>query len=298
MKRRGLGTVVAAATGTVLLLLGTVPAASAATGPARAAAARQATPDCGPPPLLPRHSFPSRPHIDNRFLPLAPGTRWTLKGNVDGVPHTLVSTVTGLTKRIDGVTGVVVRDQDFGEKGRIQEDELAVFAQNWRGTVWGLAEYPEVYDHGKLVGAPDTWASGIDGTRAGIAMPAWPRTHTPPYDQGDAPSIDFRDCAQVLRTGQQLTVPAGSFDDVLVVDEWAPLDPSGGHQLKFYAPGVGLLRAAPEGQENNPEVLSLTSVQQLSPDELARTDREALAMDTRGRHRVSPDVWGLTPPAQ
>ncbi|MEU2236166.1 hypothetical protein ACH4A8_13125 [Streptomyces vietnamensis] len=251
--------------------------------------------NCGNPPALRPYRFPASPRVTNTFLPLKPGTRLVLTGDVAGEDHTVVTTVTDLTKVIDGVRTVVVFDQDLNGK-KVQESELAFFAQDWRGTVWRLGEYPEIYENGKLVGAPDTWISGVQGAKAGIAMLARPRVGTPTYTEGLAPEIDFLDCSTVVQTGQSVCVPVGCFDDVLVTDEFAPLDPEGGHQLKSYAPHVGNIKVEPVGEEN-PETLALTEFTRLTPKELAAVDKEVLKQDKRG-YRISPDVYGTTPPAE
>src|SRR6266511_6231049 len=89
---------------TPLLLIPTAPASAA---PAE---------DCGPPLALHRNDFPAVPTVDNAFFPLTPGTKWVLKGTVDGEAHTVVTTVTNLTKVIDGVTSAVVLDEDRSEE--------------------------------------------------------------------------------------------------------------------------------------------------------------------------------------
>ncbi|WP_225802231.1 hypothetical protein [Streptomyces sp. NK15101] len=250
---------------------------------------------CGNPPALRPYTFPARPKVNNKFLPLKPGTRLVLTGDVAGEDHTVVTTVTDLTKVIDGVRTVVVFDQDFNGD-EIQESELAFFAQDRRGTVWRLGEYPEIYENGRLTGAPDTWISGVEGAKAGIAMLARPRVGTPTYTEGLAPEIDFLDCATVVQTGQSVCVEAGCFENVLVTDEFAPLDPEGGHQLKSYAPHVGNIKVEPVGEEN-PETLSLTEFTRLGREELAAVREEVLEQDARG-YEISPDVYGTTPPAK
>ncbi|MFF0557635.1 hypothetical protein [Streptomyces sp. NPDC004266] len=266
---------------------------ASATAPAKSGPSSQG--DCGRPPALRPHTFPARPRVNNTFLPLKPGTRLVLTGDVAGEDHRVVTTVTDLTKVVDGVRTVVVFDQDFNGD-EIQESELAFFAQDRRGTVWRLGEYPEIYENGELVGAPDTWISGVEGAKAGIAMLARPRVGTPTYTEGLAPEIDFLDCATVVRTNQNACVPVGCFHHVLVTDEFAPLDPEGGHQLKSYAPHVGNIKVEPVG-EANPETLSLTEFTRLDRKELAAVRKEVLAQDARG-YEISPDVYGTTPPAQ
>lgn len=266
-----------------------------APSPAMAKSGSRAQNGCGNPPPLRRYMFPALPRVTNTFLPLKPGTRLTLHGDVAGEDHTVVTTVTDLTKFVDGVRTVVVFDQDLSGN-KVQESELAFFAQDWRGAVWRLGEYPEIYENGRLTGAPDTWISGVQDARAGIAMLARPHVGSPTYTEGLAPEIDFLDCATVSQTGQSVCVEAGCFDNVLVTDEFAPLDPEGGHQLKSYAPHVGNIKVVPVGEEN-PETLSLTEYTRLSAKEMAAVRREVLKQDKRG-YRISPDVYGTTPPAE
>lgn len=249
------------------------------------------TTGCGAPQRLDRDSFPGVPKIDNRFFPLVPGTEFTLRGTVGGSPHTVVTTVTDLTKVVDGVRTIVVLDEDLDGKV-LQEAELAMFAQDRGGMVWALGEYPEEYDNGQFAGAPNVWISGTAGAHAGISMHARPAVGTPAYLQGVAPKIDFKDCGQVLKTGQRECVPVKCYDDVLVIDEWAPLDPAGGHHQKFHAPGVGIVRVDATS-DTNPEVLSLVKYRHLCPTALAKARARALALDNHG-YQVSPDVFGRT----
>src|SRR5947207_259717 len=108
-------------------LVGTLLAPLLLIPTAQAAAQQQ---DCGPPLALHRNDFAAVPKVDNTFFPLAPGTKWKLKGTVDGEAHTVVTTVTDLTKVIDGVPSAVILDEDLGPTGELQEAELAFMAQD------------------------------------------------------------------------------------------------------------------------------------------------------------------------
>ena len=115
--------------------------------------------------------------IDNPWQSLQPGMQFTYRGRTiegtEAVGHRLVSTVTDLTKTIDGVRTVVVWDRDFSA-GELVEAEIAFFAQDDAGNVWELGEHPEAYEDGKIVESP-TWIQGIDRAQAGISMKAAPR---------------------------------------------------------------------------------------------------------------------------
>jgi hypothetical protein len=279
------------------ILVAALAAALALAAPAGPAAARTAAarPAAGTAlPTFDRDNFSHPATIDNRFLPFVPGTQFTLDGTVDGSPHRVVLTVTDLVKVIDGVRSVVLWDRDF-DSGVLAEAELAFQAQDDGGTVWNLGEYPELYENGRFVGAPDTWIPGVEEASAGIHMLANPRVGTPSYVQGEAPAIDFLDVGKVAKTGQHVCIGSQCYDNVLVIDETSPLDPTSGHQLKFYAPNVGNIRIAPVGGEQQ-EALTLTSVTHLSAAGLAKARVAVLLMEVRA-YLIS-DVYRHTPPAQ
>jgi hypothetical protein len=211
-------------------------------------------------------------------------------------PHRVVFTVTDLTKKIDGVTTRVLWDRDINA-GRLLEGELTFFAQDDAGNVWNFGEYPEQYDlRGRLEGAPDTWISGLANAKAGILMRADPRPGTSTYLQGNAPDIGFGDTARVTSLGRRACVPTGCYDDVLVTDETNPLEPGNGHQLKYYAAGIGNVRVAPRGGDEQ-EVLVLVKVRRLAARELRRVRSEALRLDRRGA-RTQAKTYGRTEPAR
>jgi len=260
---------------------------SALSLPTAAVADPSDTPECSPYTHFERGDFPAGATIDNPWLPLAPGYRYTFEGHANRggglLPHQVILTVTGLTKRINGVTTVVAWDQDVNEDV-LSESELAFFAQDDDGNVWTLGEYPEEYEDGYFTGAPSTWISGVSGAIPGIAMPAHPRTGGRPYLQGKSLDVEFYDCGQVFsRVG-----------DELVIDEWSPLDPDSGHQRKTYHRGVGNVSVAavddPEG-----ETLTLATTEQLTRADLAKADAAALKLEHRA-YRVNAD-YRTTPPA-
>lgn len=237
--------------------------------------------------------------IDNEWFPLPPGTQYVYRGQTieDGerTPHRVISTVTDLTKMINGVRTVVIWERDYSA-GELEESELAFFAQDSDGNVWHLGQYPEEYEEGKLVEAP-AWIAGLKGARPGIAMKAAPRLGTPSYSQGYAPPpINWVDHARVYKTGQKTCVPFGCFEDILVTEEFEPTKP-GAYQLKYYAQGVGNVRVGWRGKDDQKETLVLVRVIQLSAEALEEVRAEALALEERA-YRVSKDVYRLTPPAE
>lgn len=236
--------------------------------------------------------------ISNPYLPMTPGTQLTFEGRANrggGVlPHKVVFVITDLNKEIKGIPTIVAWDTDTNT-GQLVESELAFFAQDQTGRVWNLGEYPEEYKAGVFVGSPNTWISGMLGARGGIHMLAQPQPGTPSYQQGYVPRIDFYDCGQVVNSGQTVCVPAGCFNNVIVVEEWNPLDPEGGKQLKYHAPGVGIIKVEPLNDPEG-ETLVLTEIRQLSSEELNQAHEQALLLDQRGLE--SDKTYKRTEPAQ
>jgi hypothetical protein len=240
--------------------------------------------------------FPRPAVVDNRMFPLVPGTRFSYRGTiVEGgstTPHTVVFTVTDLTKVIAGVRTVVALDQDFLQ-GELQEQELAFFAQDAAGNVWNFGEYPEEYENGRLTGAPDTWITGTAGAHGGRHMLARPAVGMQ-YTEGRVPAIEFYDLSRIVSTSQVTCLPSGCLRRVLKVDEWSPNDPAGGHQIKYYAPGIGLVRVGARGGDSR-EYLRLAAVSHLGQTAMAQARAAALKMDRRAYH-ISK-VYRVTPRA-
>ncbi|MDR7158794.1 hypothetical protein [Arthrobacter sp. BE255] len=281
----------------LLLAFGSLTVMSAGT----AAAAPPSPELCGPGSAInfDRTDFQAWPQVDNKWFPLTPGMQFTTTGTVtsqDGVhEHSVVHTVTGLTKVIDGVTTRVMWDRDYDD-GELVESELAFFAQTRKGAVWLFGEYPEEFENGEFVGAPSTFVSGIAKAQAGIAMQALPRTGTPEYVQAYAPKVDFLDCGKVFQKHQYLCVPTGCYNNVLVIDERNPLEPDAGHQRKFYAAGTGLVKVTAVGGPDQ-EFMDLVSVKKLGAAQFAAVNAQALEQDERG-YTVSRSVYAKTPRAQ
>jgi hypothetical protein len=244
----------------------------------------------------------SSTQIDNRYFPLKPGSKLIYKGSAipedekTRVKRRVVTTVTDMSKWIDGVRTLVIWERDY-TAGKLGESEIAFFAQDKAGNVWLLGEYPEEYENRKVVDAP-TWISGQKGAHAGIAMLAKPNVGSPDYAQGFAPPpVEFIDRARVYKKGQKTCVPVKCYRDVLVIEEFEKGVPGVFH-LKYYAPKVGLVKVGWRGaNEEEKETLALVKRQQLSSKELANARKSALNLDNRAYKR-SADVYGKTPPAK
>ena len=131
-----------------------------------------------------RTNFDNSTTVDNKWFPLEPGDHSVFEGSAidDGqrISRRVLTTVTDLSKEIDGVNTMVVWERDYTE-GEEVEAELAFFAQDNYGNVWHMGEYPEEYEDGEFDKAPG-WLAGKEGATAGIAMraePGWELPATP-----------------------------------------------------------------------------------------------------------------------
>jgi hypothetical protein len=269
------------------------------TPPVPGTSSATATPSCKLIVNFQRSNFSKPAKINNKWLPLAPGTKFVLDGKANwgsGLRrHRVVFIITDLTKVINGVRAVVIWERDFNA-GQLVESELAFHAQDNKRNVWLFGEYPETYQHGKFTGAPDTWIAGTTRSKAGIIMLAKPRVGTPSYLQGLAPAIGFVDCAKVIKTGQKVCTPRKCYRNALVTDEWNPLVPEDGHQQKYYVRGIGNVRAGFVGGPEH-EVLTLTKKARLCAKAVAEVREEALKLDRRA-YRVSKNLYRHTRPAE
>jgi hypothetical protein len=299
--------VCAAAAALLLAACGSAPApapppAPAAPAPSAAAppAPPVALPQCGPVrvPAFDPANFRSPTKVTNRWMPLVPGTQFTMEGrsNIGGkvLPHQIVFTVTDLVKQIDGIPAMVTWDVDR-DKGQLAETELAFFAQDNDGNIWTMGEYPEVYQNGTFTGAPSTWIAGVSRAQAGVQIRSEPKVGGGEYLQGISPDVDFLDCAKDIKTGERTCVPTGCYDGVMVVDERSPLEADSGVQRKFYAAGVGGVRVEAVGDPEG-ETLVLIKISPPSAATLATARAEALKLDERG-YVNSKAVYGRTPKA-
>jgi hypothetical protein len=145
--------------------------------------------------------------------------------------------VTPERREVMGISAVVVRDTVI-VAGELVEDTFDWFAQDADGNVWYLGEDTAEYEAGEIVSTDGSWEAGIDGALPGIVMPADPSV-------GDAYRQEFypgeaEDLAEVVDVGERTAVAVGDFDDVVVIKEWNPLEPST-IEHKYHAPGVGVV---------------------------------------------------------
>ena len=232
----------------------------------------------GSTPALPRSDEPVEldptdftADVTNPWFPLEPGTRWTYRETTeDREVVRVVVTATSVTRKIaNGVTARVVRDTVTLD-GDIIEDTLDWYAQDAAGTVWYLGEDTAEFENGEVSTREGSFEAGVDGAQAGVIMPAAPEvgmSYRQEYYEGKA-----EDNGEVLALGQQASVPAGPYDDLVKTADTTPLEPDV-LEHKYYASGVGLVLTIDREGGGREELLSVTRV---SSADARRAGRVAL----------------------
>lgn len=178
--------------------------------------------------------------VDNPYMPLAPGTTFIYDGKTEkGNEHNEVN-VSSETKVILGVTCVVVNDKVVVD-GTLEEATIDWYAQDKQGNVWYFGEDSREYKDGAVVSTTGSWQAGVDGAQPGIVMKANPtvgETYRQEYFKGEA-----EDWATVLSLSESASVPASSYSDLLMTNEWSTLDNPPVYEHKYYAKGLGFIMA-------------------------------------------------------
>jgi hypothetical protein len=183
----------------------------------------------------------------NPYFPLVAGTMWTYEG--DG--EVIQVTVTEDVFEILDVPVVVVRDL-VTEDGVEIEDTRDYYAQDLDGNVWYFGEIALNYEDGRIVDIDGSWTAGVDSAQPGILMFANPMTGLT-YRQEYLVS-EAEDVADIVDTEGSAVVPAAMCAGTcLVTRDYTPLEP-GVTELKYYAPGVGMIletkAVEPEDEED------------------------------------------------
>ena len=175
----------------------------------------------------------------NPYFILEPNYRQVLVANETGAELELTITVLNETREVNGTETRVVeeRETENGELVEISRNFFAICDET--NSVFYFGEEVDDYENGQIVGHEGAWLAGEGDNKAGMFMPGTVLLGAR-YYQEIAPNIAV-DRAEITEIDGELVVPAGSFDDVLVVVESNPLEP-GVEELNYYAPGVGVLQ--------------------------------------------------------
>jgi len=186
--------------------------------------------------------------VDNPYFPLPAGAKWEYdirQGNVSKQTDTLE--VLQGKREVNGVQATVVRDTvsvaargTVSSGNQIVEDTFDWFAQDKYGNVWYVGESVDNYVAGIVVSHMGSWEWGVEGALPGIIMWADPSAHLNEEYRQEYYLGKAEDMGQVLSVNESLTVPFGSFDQVVKTLDFSNIETA--QEQKFYAPGIGLLK--------------------------------------------------------
>ncbi len=176
--------------------------------------------------------------VTNPYWPLEPGMRWTYTAVTEDETENIEVEVLAEKREVMGVLCTQVRDT-VSVEGELIEDTIDWYAQDTEGNVWYFGEETKEYGDGE-VSTAGSWEAGIDGAMPGIKMWAEPQIGEPPYYQEyyEGKAVDL---AKDLRLGETAIVPFGTYNDLLLIEEWNPLEPNV-VEWKYYAEGIGTVK--------------------------------------------------------
>jgi hypothetical protein len=177
--------------------------------------------------------------VDNPYLPFQPGMKWVYQGESEGETERTEVVVTSERRDVQGISAIVVRDT-VKVAGNVAEDTYDWYAQDKDGNVWYVGEDTTAYEEDGTTSKEGSWEYGVDGALPGIVMlgnPAVGESYRQEYYPGHA-----EDVAEVLRTDETKAIGIADYADVVVTEDWNPLDPET-VENKYFAPGVGLIFA-------------------------------------------------------
>jgi len=193
------------------------------------------------------------PSVSNPYLPLEIGNSWDFSNGDETVEVEVKSD----TKRIDGVTCVVVRDR-VRVDGDLVEDTDDWFALALNGDVWYCGEEAKDYESfagddpetPELVSIDGSFKAGRDGDKPGLLVAAAPvvgQAFRQEFSVGNAEDVvEVLSIAYVFGNDPALDalVPQALADHLcgagcVVTRDTSPLSPDA-VELKYYAPGIGV----------------------------------------------------------
>jgi hypothetical protein len=176
--------------------------------------------------------------VDNPWLPLVPGTRWTYRRYSATGGETLVATVLDRPHPVAGVDTTAVRWEVRRPSGRTTPLAVRWYAQDTAGNVWWFGQRLTRLGRDLDALATRSWQAGRAGAQAGLIMAASPRMgdgYANAYARG---VVERR--STVLSLTATASVPARTYHDAVLTRDVSRIEPI--HVARsYYALGVGLV---------------------------------------------------------
>ncbi|MGH6815204.1 MAG: hypothetical protein ACREC6_05840 [Hyphomicrobiaceae bacterium] len=175
------------------------------------------------------------PHVAHKYFTLKPGTKFIYEKKTLWNTERIEVVVTKETKQVMGVATTVVWDRVW-QDGKLIEDTKDWYAQDKDGNVWYFGEAVNNYRNEKLKDHAGSWEAGVNGAKPGLIMPKDFKvgdTYRQEYAKGVA-----EDMGTVVAVSKKITVPYGSFDDCVQIQDWSKIERTA-NEHKYYCSGVG-----------------------------------------------------------
>ena len=160
------------------------------------------------------------------------------------------------TYQVMGITAIVQKDV-VRLNGIIIEDTDDWLAQDDEGNLWYMGELAKNFqEDGTFIDYEGSWEAGVDGALPGYWLPVNPQAgdeYMQEYLEGEA-----EDYAIVVGY-ETVTIDLGTYDNCLVTKDINPFEPDE-YELKYYAPGLGLIKEAKFEDEELVEVAELVEI--------------------------------------
>jgi len=175
----------------------------------------------------------------NPYFILQPGYQLVFAGVEDGESLNVTVTVSNETKVVgDGIVTRVVEERtvnsETNDLKEITRDYFAICDKT--NSVFYFGEDVNNYENDELVDHEGSWLHGSNNARAGLIMPGTVLLGSR-YYQEIAPDVAL-DKAEIVSMNQTVSVPAGSFRDVIKMTETNDLEP-GIQEDNLHALGIG-----------------------------------------------------------
>ena len=197
-------------------------------------------------------------NIDNTFFPFQPGGLKVFTGSDHGTKTGAIDDYLTATRTFSfngqNVACRILVEEAF-EDAELVERSFNYFAQANDGTVYYFGEVVDNYENGVIVNHNGSWLVGgatLPSDPPGIGNAPQPAVFMPANPElGDVfkpedlfPIVD--ETGEVVGVDLDVLVPAGKYDGAIEVEESTLLAP--GTELKWYAPGVGVVKVRTKGE--------------------------------------------------
>lgn len=234
----------------------------------------------------------------NPYHPLRPGMQWTRAGTTEvgarKVPHQVITTMTDVVRMIDGVPAVAMLDQSY-DSGEISQVGFDYMALDKAGNVWLMGGYTEDFEGGLYTNVNGVYLGSKNGGVPGILMPGVVKADTPRWFIGTPGPDESPSVAEPVSVGLDTSVAFGDFHNVIAVREGGigAID----NEIKYYAPGVGVILNDPKLKSLHQDSFQLTNLIDLTPKGLTEASQVVLDQEEHAR-TVAPEVYASAPKAE